>query len=106
LRHQNQTRLTEILDAQFRTQLTSHWLARLQGKLPVAPVHSLEQALDSQFLRECGMLATVAHPAKNGLKLLANPLRFDGHRLFLRACAPLGHDTEAVLNTTTQLQKP
>jgi len=106
LRHQNQARLTEMLDAQFRTQPTSYWLARLQGMLPVAPVHSLEQALDSEFLRECGMLAAVAHPAKSELKLLASPLRFDGRRPPLRACAPLGHDTQAVLKAMTKPKQP
>lgn len=106
LRHQNQAQLTTILDAAFRAHPTRHWLARLQGVLPVAPVRGLAEALDSDFLRECGMLAAVNHPARGELKLLASPLRFDGRRPPLRPCAPLGHDTEAVLEAINETKAP
>jgi len=101
LRHRNQAQLTEILDREFRAHPTSHWLARLQGVLPVAPIRGLAETLDSAFVRECGMLSAVEHPARGELKLLASPLRFDGRRPPLRACAPLGHDTQAVLQSIT-----
>jgi crotonobetainyl-CoA:carnitine CoA-transferase CaiB-like acyl-CoA transferase len=96
-RNQHRGRLTELLDGEFRKHPTSHWLAKLQGVLPVAPVRGLADALDSEFLQESGMLTEVDHPAKPGLRLLANPLKFDGKRPALRACSPLGADTEDVL---------
>ena len=94
--------LTEVLDDEFRKQPTAHWMSRLGGVLPVAPVCGLAEALDSDFLRESGMLAQVPHPAKPALRVLANPLRFDGARPPLRACSPLGADTEAVLGGERQ----
>ncbi|MBB3180923.1 CaiB/BaiF CoA-transferase family protein [Variovorax sp. Sphag1AA] len=96
-RNENRGKLTQALDAEFRRQPTSHWLSRLQGVLPVAPVRSLSDALESDFFRESGMLAEVEHPAKPSLRLLANPLKFDGLRPALRACSPLGADTDDVI---------
>ncbi len=96
-RTRHRGRLTELLDGEFRRHPTSHWLARLQGVLPVAPVSGLADALDSDFLAESGMLTEVDHPAKPGLRMLASPLKFDGRRPTLRACSPFGADNEQVL---------
>jgi crotonobetainyl-CoA:carnitine CoA-transferase CaiB-like acyl-CoA transferase len=96
-RNSHRVRLTEVLDAEFRRRSTSEWLSLLQGVLPVAPVRGLAEALDSDFLREAGMLAQVDHPSRPGLRLLASPLRFDGRRPPLRACAALGQDTDSIL---------
>jgi crotonobetainyl-CoA:carnitine CoA-transferase CaiB-like acyl-CoA transferase len=104
-RHQNQTQLTELLDAEFRRQPTTYWLAQLQGVLPVAPVHSLRDALQGDFLRENGMLTEIAHPAHPHLRMLASPLKFNGRRPSLRACSPLGADTAAVLGTSPVEEK-
>lgn len=99
-RHQNRHHLTEILDAEFRHHPNRHWLALLEGVLPVAPVLGLDQALQSDFLKESGMLTSIAHPEKAQLHMLANPLKFDGQRPALRACSALGADTEAILAGT------
>lgn len=96
-RNQHRGQLTELLDGELRRHPTSHWLAKLQGVLPVAPVRGLAEALDSEFLQESGMLTEMDHPAKPGLRLLASPLKFDGQRAALRACSPLGADNEQVL---------
>lgn len=97
-RYKNRAHLSDLLDAQFRQHPTALWLAKLEGVLPVAPVRGLADALESDFFRESGMLAEVAHPARPHLQVLANPLKFDGQRPALRACAPLGFDTEAILS--------
>jgi crotonobetainyl-CoA:carnitine CoA-transferase CaiB-like acyl-CoA transferase len=100
-RNRHRVQLTELLDSEFRRRSTSEWLSRLQGVLPVAPVRGLAEALDSDFLRETGMLAQVEHPSKPDLRLLAAPLRFDGRRPALRACSPLGRDTDSILGENT-----
>ena len=41
--------LTALLDAELRKQTTQHWLALLTGKIPIAPVYDLAQALDAPF---------------------------------------------------------
>ena len=44
--------LTDALDPTFRTRTTAEWLAAFNGLLPAAPVHRLDQALDSGFARD------------------------------------------------------
>lgn len=100
-RNKHRAQLSELLDAEFRSHPTSHWLARLEGVLPVAPVRGLAEALESDFFHESGMLAEIEHPARPHLRLLANPLKFDGQRPALKACAALGADTELILSTLT-----
>lgn len=96
-RYRHKERLTEILDAEFRREGTAYWLQRLQGVLPVAPVWSLAQSLESEFVRESGIVTAVEHPQRPGLRVLGTPLQFDGRRPALRACSAYGADTEEVL---------
>jgi len=49
-------------------------------------------------VRETGMVSTVAHPQRGALRVLANPLRFDGERPAQRAAASLGADNEDLVN--------
>ena len=93
-RQANRDALTEIIDRELGRQTTGHWLARLNGVLPVAPVLDLAQALDNPFLRTTGMVREVSHPAKPDLRVLANPIKIDGQRLEQAACSPFGADTE------------
>lgn len=96
-RNEHRARLTEVLDAEFRQHPTSHWLSKLEGVLPVAPVRKLVDALESDFVRESGMVTQVAHPARADLNVLSNPLKFDGTRPTLSACSALGADTQTIL---------
>ena len=86
--------LTVILDGIFLQHPTRHWLDRLGGRVPVAPVNDLAQALDSSATAD--MIATVAH-ASGDLRVLANPIRLDGVRVPLSAAPALGADTDALL---------
>ncbi|CAN0512758.1 unnamed protein product, partial [Phaeothamnion confervicola] len=89
----NRAALTDALDPTFRTRTTAEWLTILNGLLPAAPVHRLDQALDSDFVRSTDMVSSVPHPAKGSLRVIANPIRIDGERLAQAACSPLGADT-------------
>lgn len=100
-RARNRAILSAELDATFRTRTTEEWLAAMNGLLPAAPVYRLDQALDSSFARETGMVSTVPHPMKGDLRILANPLRIDGERLAQSACSPLGADNEELLGKSS-----
>ena len=90
----NRDALTEVLDSIFQTRSTAEWIECLGGKVPVAPVNGLEDALD-----DCAgdMIDTVDHPAREGMRVLANPIRVEGERLPNRAGPSLGADTDALL---------
>jgi crotonobetainyl-CoA:carnitine CoA-transferase CaiB-like acyl-CoA transferase len=93
----NRDALTEVLDAVFATHPVSHWQTLLEGYVPVAPVYQLDQALDNPWLDTIGMTDTVAHPDREQLRVLSNPIRVDGKRLPNRAGPLLGADSEAIL---------
>ncbi|MGC5075363.1 CoA transferase, partial [Escherichia coli] len=49
-RRRNREVLTPLLDEALSSNTTEHWLGKLNGRLPVAPVHDLPAALDNPFL--------------------------------------------------------
>ena len=94
LRFENREALVKILDGMFLQHPNAHWLAKLGGVVPVAPVNDLVQALDNPLVAD--MLDTVAHP-EGPLRVLSNPIMIDGRRLPNRAAPKLGCDTDALL---------
>lgn len=96
-RREHRPELTEALDAIFECDTTAAWLAKLQGVLPAAPVHDMEQALDNPFVARVGMIQQVPHPQKAGFRALANPIKLDGERLRGRVGSALGADTREIL---------
>ncbi|HRO04307.1 MAG TPA: CoA transferase, partial [Terricaulis sp.] len=89
--------LTQRLDAIFSQRPTAAWLELLEGAVPLAPVRSLDDALDNPFLlEESGMVTSLAH-ASGALRMLANPIKLDGVRLPQKPGPALGADTDAVL---------
>lgn len=92
LEHRDQ--LTDTLDRSFRTRTTAEWMAVLAGRLPIAPVYDLEQALENPFLiEESDMVRKIAHPTRPDMRAFANPIRLDGERLPQKAGPCLGADT-------------
>jgi crotonobetainyl-CoA:carnitine CoA-transferase CaiB-like acyl-CoA transferase len=97
-RQANRDALTAIIDHELSQKPTEHWLAKLNGVLPVAPVLDLAQALENPFLRSTGMIRDTPHPAKPDMRTLANPIKVNGKRLEQKACSPMGADTAEYLN--------
>ena len=98
-RQANRDALTEIIDHELSQKPTEHWLAKLNGVLPVAPVLDLAQALENPFLVSTGMIRDTPHPAKPDMRTLANPIKIDGKRLEQTVCSQLGADNAEYLNT-------
>ena len=93
----NRGALTAELDAIFGAQPMAHWMDLLAGQVPVAPVYTLDQALDNPWLDQIGMVQTAAHPLRDDLKVLSSPIKVDGARLPARAGPMLGADSAAIL---------
>jgi crotonobetainyl-CoA:carnitine CoA-transferase CaiB-like acyl-CoA transferase len=96
-RQANRDILTEIIDGEMSRQSSAHWLGKLNGVLPVAPVLDVAQALESPFLQTTDMIHVIAHPEKSGMRVLANPIKINGARLEQAACSAFGADTTAYL---------
>ena len=89
--------LTPLLDEAFSKETTAHWHSILVGKVPVAPVYDLAQALENPFAHEVGMIQSVPHPEKPEFRTFASPIKLDGARPPARVCAALGANTEELL---------
>ncbi len=89
--------LTLMLDAAFSLESTATWLDKLTGKVPVAPVNDIAQALDNPFVAERGGVADYAYPDGRTARLVVNPIRCSDVELPRRAAPALGEDTDALL---------
>jgi crotonobetainyl-CoA:carnitine CoA-transferase CaiB-like acyl-CoA transferase len=95
-RFANRETLLAIIEGLTLRQTTAHWMGLLGGKVPVARVNTLTEALTSDAFLGSAMLAEVEHP-QGPLQVLANPIRVDGERLPVTAAPKLGADTDALL---------
>jgi len=94
-RFANRDALIAELDAIFAARTSDEWIGLLGGKVPVAKVSDLPQALDSPHV--ASMIDSVDHPHRPGMRVLANPIKVDGRRLPNRPGPALGGDTDALL---------
>jgi crotonobetainyl-CoA:carnitine CoA-transferase CaiB-like acyl-CoA transferase len=97
-RLKNREQITEELDAVLMTATTEEWMSRLRGKVPVAPVYDVRQALDNPFVAEQQLVLDFEHAEHGNIRGVASPVRVDGGDAHPRRAAPrLGEDTDALL---------
>lgn len=97
-RLKNRDRLTRMLDDVLMTQNTDYWLDHLSGKVPVAPVYDIAQALDNRFVEERGGIQRYRYPDGRSVRMIANPIRVPGVELPNNAAPALGADTDRLLH--------
>ncbi|MFM8546293.1 MAG: CaiB/BaiF CoA transferase family protein [Betaproteobacteria bacterium] len=97
-RRANRQALVDILDPIFKTRTTAKWMEIFASTVPAAPVLTLPQALDNPYFAETEGIVTVAHPDKpGGLRMIARPVRVNGHRPGAVAAPKIGADTQTIL---------
>jgi crotonobetainyl-CoA:carnitine CoA-transferase CaiB-like acyl-CoA transferase len=96
-RLKNRDGVTRELDTVFSTATTAEWVARLGGKVPVAPVYDVEQALENPFVAEQQRVVDFNHPDHGKIRGVASPVRLANGALPTRAAPSLGEDTDALL---------
>ncbi len=96
-RLEHRDEITVMLDEAFSLDATGAWLEKLTGKVPVAPVNDIAQALDNPFVAERGSIADYLYPDGRAARLIANPIRVSDADLPRRAAPALGEDTDALL---------
>jgi crotonobetainyl-CoA:carnitine CoA-transferase CaiB-like acyl-CoA transferase len=92
----NRAKLTRELDEVLSQRTTAEWIALFGGRVPAAPVHDVQSALENPFVTEGGRVRTVAHPS-GPIRLLASPITCPGEETPCESAPPLGADTDAVL---------
>jgi crotonobetainyl-CoA:carnitine CoA-transferase CaiB-like acyl-CoA transferase len=88
--------LVPVLKAEFERRTTAEWLARLRGQVPVAPVYSVEEALEDEQVRARDMVVEVLHPRFGPLREVGCPIKIEGVVPRYRPASPLGADAEAL----------
>jgi crotonobetainyl-CoA:carnitine CoA-transferase CaiB-like acyl-CoA transferase len=81
--------LTTVLDKVFGSRTTADWLKVLSGRVPVAPVNDMRKALENPFVAATGMVQSIDHPKKRGLRVFTLPVKIDGERPRAVAAEPL-----------------
>jgi crotonobetainyl-CoA:carnitine CoA-transferase CaiB-like acyl-CoA transferase len=89
--------LLAILSRRFAQDTTAAWLTILRGRIPIAPVRSMAEALDPDDLRERGMLAEYDHPVFGAVRSVGLPLALGGFAPDYTPGPGLGADGESVL---------
>ena len=93
----NRDRITEELDAILMAATTEEWMSRLRGKVPIAPVYDVRQALENPFVGEQQLILDFEHAEHGNIRGVASPVRLDGDAQPRRAAPRLGQDTDALL---------
>ena len=88
--------LTVKLDAEFSRKSTSEWLKALNGRVPVAPVNDIREALENPFVVERKSIQEFSYPDGRKARMMEGPIRF-GEEPPRRAAPALGADTDALL---------
>jgi crotonobetainyl-CoA:carnitine CoA-transferase CaiB-like acyl-CoA transferase len=90
-------RLTRDLDAVLSGATTAEWIERLAGKVPVAPVYDVAQALENPFVKEQGRIMEAPHPARGTIRTIACPIRCPGEEEKVGIAPRLGEHTQELL---------
>ena len=93
----NRDTLTSLIDKALANKTTTQWLAILQGKVPVAPLNDVAQALENPFVRDRGRIATATTPDGRPVDMLATPIHVPDEVYTHRAAPALGADNDVIL---------
>ncbi len=94
----NRDKLTQALDEILGKETTATWLERLSGKVPVAPVYDVAQALDNPFAEEQGRVMSAPHPTRGTIRTLASPIRCPQSDERVGIAPALGEHTRELLD--------
>lgn len=94
----NRDALWAELDRIFKTRTTGEWLGKLRGKVPCAPVNSIEEALRDEQVLARQMVIEVEHPEFGPIRQTGNPIKFTGADESFISAPRLGADTDSILS--------
>ena len=98
-RYEHRQALVADLKERFLRRKTDDWLACLRGRVPCAPVNSLEEALRDEQVLARDMIMDVEHPLFGHLRQVRTAIKVTDAVDHKRPGPVLGADTEDILRT-------
>ncbi|WP_404416235.1 CaiB/BaiF CoA transferase family protein [Marinospirillum sp.] len=91
--------LLPLLEPPLQERSTAQWLEDLEKiGVPCGPINNLEEVFQDPQVKHRGMELELPHPQAGKVKLISNPIRFDGEALNSTSAPPLlGEHTQEVL---------
>ena len=89
--------LVPLLKTVMLTKTTAEWLEILRGHVPVAPVYTVDQALQDEQVQAREMVISVEHAQFGELREVGCPIKIDTVRPRYAPASRLGADTEELL---------
>jgi len=98
-RVQHRAVLVPMLATHLITRARADWLAALEAaKVPCGPINDLAEVFADPQVQARGMTATVRHPHRESLELVASPMKLSATPVQMRLPPPLlGQHTDEVL---------
>ena len=96
-RNEHRREILGRLQTEIAGWTTTQLVETLRGRVPCAPVRSMEDALDLEVLRERGLLVEYEHPLLGTVRTIGSPLRYGGFNPSPAPGPRLDGDREALL---------
>lgn len=89
-RVENHDALIKELRSTFASRTRAEWSARLtKNDVPFAPIYRLDEALADEQAQFLGLEMAVDHPEMGEVRMIRNPLTYDGNRDFVATAPPV-----------------
>ena len=104
-RVRHRAELVPQLETIFKTRSKADWLSALEAaKVPCGAINSLAEVFQNPQVRERGMVTRWAHPAREGVELVSNPIKLSATPVRTDLPPPtLGQHTDEVLQEVLAL---
>lgn len=96
-RFNNKTELVDELSQIFKEQTTAYWQEELKGKVPVAAVNSVSEALQQPLVTERDMIVEVETPVFGNIKMLGTPIKVKNYKPTYKRGPSLGEHNEEII---------
>ena len=99
-RLQNKDELYALLEKTFREKTGEEWMAILESRVPIAPIHTIDKALADPQTLSRNMVVEIDYGKEQKLKILGNPIKMsEVEQEVFKKPPRLGEHTEEVLTS-------
>jgi len=97
-RLQNKDELYALLEKTFREKAGEEWMAILESRVPIAPIHTIDKALADPQTLSRNMVVEIDYGKEQKLKIVGNPIKMsEVEQEVFKKPPRLGEHTEEIL---------